>query len=994
MADMDNRSLPLRAGVSNLGYGLSSSAASNQASGSATQYNGPVTIHNEGPSRTPTPLPDQRREEILDRLELPQYQDPKDKIPYKANNTGEWFLASAEFQRWRESTASRLLWLSGDVGCGKSVLVKHLAENMNQSSSTICYFFFEAEPGGRGSVVSALRHILSQLFSKDTITLPSETHLLLGAGKKKPWNFDQLWGLLLQTAKQKGVGEIVCLLDAVDDCDPEDWVTLSEHLQQLYTSAKCQSFNLKFLLTSQPYDRIHSRLYDILGDTASVAAHLRGEDEPLRSKISKEIHGFIDVQAQSHALRLGPEARRLLREQLLAVTHMTYLRACHTFKAIEKGLKLSRDQVAEVTWQLSDGLRVTYGKTLSKSGDVNKAAGVLRVVIAAAEPLTVAAMVSVLAILSDGDAFDVDHDNDFIIRETCGLVTVVDSTVRLIEDTVGMLQAQRLPARGSPGQPHSWHSPDSHFTLAQCCIRYLLHVEFAKSPLGRDDPVEPYARSRPFLDYAARHWVFHFRASLPEQQDAMVSEAFRLCDPESPFFLTWFRLHWAATNAGHDTKPPEGFTSLMAVSYLGLSQPMVRELLKGGHSPHARDKTFNRSPLHWAALRGNATIITALLENGSNVVTPGDRADDAPLALAVRSRHTSAVGALLESSNWHLEVTDQDDWSSSGPFQSHDFLEMVKLLLKGGYSPALHNRAGWTLLHAAAGCNHVEALSLLLDQGANMEAMSLDGWTPLMTASRQGHPDSVALLLDRGAAVGGGLAGPSQTTALHLAARLGHVDVVSVFLARGHHTSGLDGSGDSPLDVAATQGQLTIFTILFRALLHPAVPAKNREVVYLSLLKAAAAGKQEVVAWLMGKGFNNEVRNGNGCTAMWLAASNGHWATVECLHLFGASTEAVNGNGSTPLQAAAFNGHERVVRVLLDRGANPLHLNAAGLTAIQLASSRGHGAIVQLLQQRLSALNLLQTWFGVSPPSSPPPYAQPLMGPPNQVFAQMPFPFG
>lgn len=98
-----------------------------------------------------------------------------------------------------------------------------------------------------------------QLFSQDNIPLPSKSQGLLKTKMTTtPWNFDHLWQLLLHTAKQRGVGEIVCLLDAVDECGPE-WAALSRALQRLYGSKECEAFNLKFLLTSRPYNRIHCR---------------------------------------------------------------------------------------------------------------------------------------------------------------------------------------------------------------------------------------------------------------------------------------------------------------------------------------------------------------------------------------------------------------------------------------------------------------------------------------------------------------------------------------------------------------------------------------------------------------------------------------------------------------------------------------------------------------------------------------------------------------
>ncbi|EAQ86771.1 hypothetical protein CHGG_08024 [Chaetomium globosum CBS 148.51] len=732
-----------------------STATSNNAAGSASQYNAPVTIYNGIPSEATPPNPEKRREELLSRIELPDL----------------------------------LFLLRGRAGC-------------------------------QGGLISALRRILLQLFSQDNIPLPSKSQgLLKTKTTTTPWNFDHLWQLLLHTAKQRGVGEIVCLLDAVDECGPKEWAALSGALQRLYGSKECEAFNLKFLLTSRPYNRIHCR-----------------------SQIySRHLMPFTSIQ--SLAPHLGPVTRCLLRDALLSSAKMTYLPVHHTLGAINKGLRVSRGRVVGIAWRLPDDLANVYKKILLESNNPERATWVLQIVVAAAEPLTVAEMASVLATMAGEDIFDVDGENDFIIHETCGLVTMVDSTVRLIDETA------------------------------------VVQPEFEKNPLGRDDPAEPYLQGHPFLNYASRHWVTHFWASSAKGRESMADSVIALCNPTSPHFLTWFRLYWEDANPGRE-KLPEGFTALIAASYLGLPPSLITSLIQGGADPCARDSTFNRSPLHRAALRGNAEVVRELLGVTGKTATLDSNPDNAPLTLARLNGHAATVSALLEMGHY-LTLANPNGWSPPDSRLFRDFTTTIRMMLDAGHDTTFTNKEGWTLLHAAASCNDTEALTLLLDEGIPLETTSVDGWTPLMTAIRQRHRDAAVLDCDT-----------ATTQSDRLAA----------------------------LDEAAEGGQLEAFTVLLDA---PTEPTSRTDAAGRALITAATFGYEGIVTLLLRGEFKAAFCGEKQSTALHVAARNGHKGIVNLLVDCGVSLETRNKDGETLLLVAARKGEENMAKFLLSNGANP-----------------------------------------------------------------------
>lgn len=105
----------------------------------------------------------------------------------------------------------------------------------------------------------ALSAILHQLFEHDTenqlikFALPSHR----ANGQKLTTNFSELWQILMKCVELPNTGEIVILLDALDECKSESWKPLLEKLVKFYSQRPSdQPSKLKFLITSRPCDDI------------------------------------------------------------------------------------------------------------------------------------------------------------------------------------------------------------------------------------------------------------------------------------------------------------------------------------------------------------------------------------------------------------------------------------------------------------------------------------------------------------------------------------------------------------------------------------------------------------------------------------------------------------------------------------------------------------------------------------------------------------------
>ncbi|KAK4206117.1 hypothetical protein QBC37DRAFT_145455, partial [Rhypophila decipiens] len=184
-------------------------------------FNGPVSFGQ--PSGTQE---DRRKKEIeilkiLNTFNASQHRERLERNPDRVPGTCDWFVSHELFQGWNKSKSSRMLWVSADPGCGKSVLAKHLVDSVlpTTESRTVCYFFFKDDFKDQRNVVSALCCLLYQLFMQ-------KRNLLSDAildqfdinGQKLSSSFSELWQILVNATQDKNAGEIICLLDAIDEC--------------------------------------------------------------------------------------------------------------------------------------------------------------------------------------------------------------------------------------------------------------------------------------------------------------------------------------------------------------------------------------------------------------------------------------------------------------------------------------------------------------------------------------------------------------------------------------------------------------------------------------------------------------------------------------------------------------------------------------------------------------------------------------------------------
>ena len=144
-------------------------------------------------------------------------------------------------------------------------------------------------------------------------------------GKKVELSVDELWRILQRAGTDPKAQNVICVLDALDECQQDDRYQLISRLSEFYKEASksTRSQWLKFVVTSRPYDDIETQFRGTLSSIPIL--RIRGEDD--NEQISREIDVVIRIRVASLVTseQLNPEQTLRIEQTLLGMKHRTYL---------------------------------------------------------------------------------------------------------------------------------------------------------------------------------------------------------------------------------------------------------------------------------------------------------------------------------------------------------------------------------------------------------------------------------------------------------------------------------------------------------------------------------------------------------------------------------------------------------------------------------------------------------------------------------------------
>jgi ankyrin repeat domain-containing protein 50 len=894
------------------------------------------------------------REEIecLQMLGPSTYREHKARNPDRVDGTCQWFLQNSKYISWRESDTSAILWVSADPGCGKSVLAKSLVDKdlLSTESRTTCYFFFKDDNTDQKSIARALCGLLHQIFVRKPHLLRHAVPEYFQNGREFPRLFSTLWDILLRAARDPKAGEIVCVLDALDECEVSGRFDLINNLNRLYGyEVMAKNMKLKFLITSRPYLDIERRFKKLTAKYPTI--RLAGEEEI--DSISSEIDLVIRARIEEIGfdMELDPSAKVYLEKELLKVTHRTYLWLKLIFELIYSRLDRTEKRLREIISTIPHTVNEAYEEILNKIQEIDqkRARKLLQIIVSAARPLDLREMNVALAIeegnTSIGD-LDLEPEATFqtTVRNLCGLfVCVIDSKIYFIHQTAREFLISKNGST-SPERPGVWKNSvdltESNHVLAEICIWYLMFDTFEDQPLEAHDEsesatkaeIDGYCHEHQMLDYAAKHWALHFRHARVKAGSALFQSSLAVCDTSTKRFATWFEV--GGTLKGLE---PRHCTPLALAAHFGHDE-VVKLLLNSGVDPGLT----NRTPLLLAAKSGYDAVVKLLLANGERIDLEISHYGS-PLSGAVQNGHSAVVGLLLERGakvNWKFSANK----ALLGKAARSGYDGVVNLLLGSGADIGSRDPHGRSPLLLASLHNREAVIKVLVEKGADITSRDRYGGTPLGWARIHQSETTFMLMLENDKGINSDL--ESWKGIFAWAIEHNRPALVKQLLKKGIDPNFSDSYYGTPLILAARARKDEIIKLLLE---KGAVVNLRDSRGRTALFEACGTGNEGTVKLLLEKKSGVDLKDANEITPLSKAAADGHTAVVQMLLEFHAEVNSKDKNGQTPLHHAVRSGHEILIPILIESGANTNSKDEERCTPLWYAIGRGSEVIVTLL---------------------------------------------
>ncbi|KAL2834325.1 hypothetical protein BDW59DRAFT_46333 [Aspergillus cavernicola] len=546
----------------------------------------------------------------------------------RAPDTCSWILGTNELQNWlgvhggnhRPSLgfvkgdadlSSNLLWLYGNPGTGKSTMAITMAEELPRkpyfdSTKSLAYFFCDSSSENRRTAVSILRGLLYQLI-KGRVELVELLFSKYQERKGALFNsFDALWSVLLSIGADAASGDKYCIIDALDECEPESQAMLLAQINQTFLDPNRETnLHLHILITSRPYPEIGRYLTQFKNQDLSqydqVAADLNLLIKSKVGDLSKK-NRYSEKIAAKVSMILADKAEGTFLWVGIACTELASVRSRDAIKTLQK---LPRG--------LDSLYRNLLDTALTHDGDDKQTIlQMMSVVAISQQPLTVTELSVACNLYPDEDEESrLNFTQEDI--ELCRLIIVVQNgIVRLLHKSV-----RDFLLRKGEESSHLIDDLTAHATLAYRCLdTWLENYQHLPTSGKQLSDIE-------FLQYAARFWGIHahhaesefrvlkqherfFRAKSSERNAWVKMLEFQLGLPNNPERFS--ALHLSALF---------GIVGLVDFAFDEMQQGLVFGKWRKAH-PRFEDIKFTDgfipTPLQIAAENGQVEVMALLLE--------------------------------------------------------------------------------------------------------------------------------------------------------------------------------------------------------------------------------------------------------------------------------------------------------------------------------------------------------------------------------------------
>ncbi|KAF2811756.1 uncharacterized protein BDZ99DRAFT_487370 [Mytilinidion resinicola] len=430
-----------------------------------------------------------------------------------------WILENNTFQQWRKDLHSRLLWVKGDPGKGKTMLLCGIIDELQNSmprTALLSYFFCQATDSRINSATAVLRGLLYMLVNQQP-SLVSHVRKKHDHAGKTLFEDANAWVALTEifvdVLRDPSLRPTYLIIDALDEC-----VTELPKLLEFVAKQSSTADRIKWIVSSRNWPDIEAQL-ERAGHKVRLSLELN----------AKSVAAAVDVFIQQKVDRLAQEKQYKAEIRHAVLQHLT-LNANDTFLWVAL---VCQDLKATPKWNVlkklalfPPGLDSLYKRMMHQISE-SDSAEICRQVLASAailyRPVTIHELIALVQSLED---FVDDLESVRQIVSLCGsFLTLREDTVYFVHQSAKDFLFAKAFNEVFPDGTEDVHwvmFSKSLAILSRTLHRDMYSLKALGSPVENVQPpdTDPLAESR----YPCVYWIDHLHDSKPKSSSNSVGD--------------------------------------------------------------------------------------------------------------------------------------------------------------------------------------------------------------------------------------------------------------------------------------------------------------------------------------------------------------------------------------------------------------------------------------------------------------------------------------
>jgi hypothetical protein len=421
-----------------------------------------------------------------------------------------WVLDNTAFRQWQRDPHSLLLWVKGDPGKGKTMLLCGIIDELQSSlpkSALLAYFFCQATDSRINNATAVLRGLLYMIVKQQPSLISHIRKKHDDAGKAlfedaNAWV--ALTGIFADIIQDPQLRATFLIIDALDEC-----VTDLRKLLHFIAKQSSASSRVKWIMSSRNWPEIEEQL-ELAWHKVRLSLELNAES------VSAAVGVFIQHQVSQLAKqkKYDKQTQDVVFERLTRNANDTFLWVALVCQELGKTAK--RNAVKKLDTFPPD-LNAFYERMMqqvSMSDDAEICKQVLALIALVYRPITLAELVALAEPLED-------MADETEVREIIGLcgsfLTLRGDTVYFVHQSAQDFLFAKAYDKIFPRGPEATHHViflRSLAILSQSLQRDIYSLEapgFLIDDVQSREP-DPLVSSR----YPCVYWVDHLYDSKPE----------------------------------------------------------------------------------------------------------------------------------------------------------------------------------------------------------------------------------------------------------------------------------------------------------------------------------------------------------------------------------------------------------------------------------------------------------------------------------------------